>query len=181
MGYDRHEKSSSSGAVVAVLLAITLIVVLGGLFLVGVGVLFWVRTANVASRQAVVAEMEAQQARALAEAKAAEAEAQRQQAELSRIQAGAEGGSEAAGEAEDFHLRIERDGSLILGGEPVDLDGLKRHLANLPQESPNPLRIQIDVAPESLHEHLVRVLEACDRTVDDVTFRISLRDETDEP
>ena len=55
MGYDQPENRSSSGAIISVLVAVLLILVVGGLFEVGVGAFFRMRTGRV-QRQAALAE-----------------------------------------------------------------------------------------------------------------------------
>lgn len=180
MGYDQPEKSGSSGAVVAVLVAVLLVVLLGGLFVVGVGAFFWLGTANV-QRQAVDVEMEARMetepARAMAEEALVEAlveaEVQRQQAKAMAQMRSAAGDSPTSGSQREFKLSISQDGMVSVDGEQIDLAELRARLEKLRDDSNTPVSVQIDVAPDCPREHLVSVLDACDDVVNEVTFRMS--------
>ena len=186
MGYDQHEKSSSSGATVAVLVALLAVAVLGGLLLVGVGTLFWVRTAQVSSQQAMRAEQEArvqaERARAIAEMNRIEAEQERQRIEaMSRTRPALEttlGSPDPQNELQnELRLKIARDGSLSVDGEQVELDALKARLKRLKEQAGAPVSIRIEVDDESLHQHLISVLDACQDMATEVTLRIAPSEE----
>ncbi|MBP90283.1 MAG: hypothetical protein CMJ64_26860, partial [Planctomycetaceae bacterium] len=84
MGYDQHHQSSSSGALVGVVVAVLLFAVLGILVVVGAG-LFFVQTSRVeamVARDRAVAELR----RVGVEAHNADAEAQRE-VEEARVEA----------------------------------------------------------------------------------------------
>jgi hypothetical protein len=181
MGYDQHEKSSSSGAIVAVLVALLIVAVLGGLLLVGVGTFFWVRTAQVSSQRAMRAEQEArvqaEHAQAIAEMNRIEAEQERQRFEaMSRTRPALEttlGSPDPQNELQnEVRLKIARDGSLSVDGEQVELDAWKARLKQVKEEAGAPVSVHIEIDADSLHEHLIPVLDACQDMAAEVRLRI---------
>ena len=167
MGYDQHEKSSSSGAVVGILIAVLLIVVLGGLFLAGIGAFFFVASTRMETRQLVVAEQQAsvqlEKFQAMTEMQQAEATAQGQH----------ESGMAATLTLRlDYRVSMDRDGSMSVDGKPVGLDELKARLTRLKDETSNAFSVRFTVDSECPVKHLTPVLAVCD-DIGDIDYQVT--------
>lgn len=178
MGYDQHEKSSSSGAIVAVLVALLVVAVLGGLLLAGVGAFFWVRNAQRTSQQAMRAHQEArvqaERARAIAEINKIAAEQERLRIKaMARVGPALETTLGPPDPQKELRLKIDRDGSVSVNGEPVQRDALKARLKRVKEDAGALVSIRIEVHAESLHEHLISVLDACQEIGTEITLRIA--------
>jgi len=182
MGYDQPERSGSSGAVVAVILAVLLILVVGGLFVVGVGAFLWVGTTRVATERALVAEREARQmaeeVRALAETKIAEAAAEKRQAEALALAQRETVDAAAPDSQPDLTVNVSEDGSLSISGEQIDLDGLRERLAKLKEETGRPISVSLSVHPDCPARNLQPVLTAC-YELGNATIRVAAAEESE--
>ena len=152
MGYDERQQSSSSGVLIAVVVAVLLIAVLG--ILAGVG-FFFVRTSRV---EAMVTHE-----RAVAELHRAGVEAQREVEEV-RVEATPESRL-------NFAVKLDREGNASVDGENIDLDELKEQLVKLKEDTSNAFSVQINADSECPVKHIVPVLDVCNE-VGGVDFRI---------
>ena len=163
MGYDQHHQSSSSGALVGVVVAVLLFAVLGILVVVGAG-LFFVQTSRVeamVARDRAVAELR----RVGVEAHNADAEAQRE-VEEARVEA-------TPDPRLNFVVKLDREGNASVDGENIDLDELKAQLAKLKEETGNAFSVQINAGAECPVKHVVSVLDVC-KEVGDIDYRVAL-------
>jgi biopolymer transport protein ExbD len=183
MGHDHYQQSSSSGATVAVVIAVMLFVVLAMFAAAGVG-LFWVRSSAmqahaVASEQRAIvavhhAEAEAQQA--IVAVHQAEAEAQRAVAQV-RIRDGVvqvQHSRVVTTPATKLNLDVtlDRDGNARIDGEKIGLDDLRKKLVKLKDETSNTFVVHVNADSECQVKHLIPVLGVCEE-VGDIDFRVT--------
>ena len=151
MGFDQREQAGSSGAAVAIVVAVLIVAVLG-IVVVGGAALFWVRTARLESMIA--------QERAVAELRRVGEEAHRADTEAQRNV------EEARVETTpyprlNFEVKLDREGNARLAGEKIRLDDLKAKLAKLKEETNNALSVQISADSECPAKHVVSVADIC--------------------
>jgi biopolymer transport protein ExbD len=173
MGYDERHQSSSSGPIVAIVVAGVLFAILAIIAVAAVG-LFWVRT-DVVQMQSVATEQ-----RLVAEVQLKEAEAQRaitQQA-VTRVQIKdgivqiQESSSATTPDPKlDFVLEIDREGNTSVDDEKFDLDELRARLAKLKDETSDTYSVGINVDPECPVKYVIPVLDVCDE-VGGIDYRI---------
>ena len=138
MGYDNPERGSA-GTVVAIV-AVIVVVLLGGLVLLGVGALFFARTS---ARQAeVVARVEAD--RAVLELERAEKPAVRVQvSESAKMQL-----QEAS--TRELTIEVHQDGVITVDEESMDLESLRARIENEGENASVRLAVQLKVDPRCL-------------------------------
>lgn len=168
MGHD-HQETNSSGAVAAIVVAVLLVAILGIVAVAGAGI-FWVKTARMESRTAVIAQHRAveQLRRAGVEAQQAAAQAQHEEAiaqlEQSRVAA-------TPSPRLNFEVTLDREGNASVDGEEIDLDGLRARLAKLKDETSNTISVRINADPECPAKRLIPVLDLCEN-VGDIDIRV---------
>lgn len=164
MGYDQHQRSSSTGAVIAVVVVVLLLAVLGLVAVVGAG-LFFVRTERIAVEKARRAEVMARQQAAIAavEAKRSVAIAETQQESSASV---------TQTESANLVVRLDRRGAAIIDEQEVDLDVLRARLTKWKQETNARLSLQINADSECPVKHVVAVLDICEE-VGDIDCRIA--------
>ena len=182
MGYDERHQSSSSGAIVANVVAGLLFAILAIIAVAAVG-LFWVRT-DVVQMQAVATEQ-----RLVTEVQLKEAEAQRaitQQA-VTRVQLKdgivqiQDSSSATTPDPKlDFVLVIDRVGIMSVDGEKIDLDELKARLLKLKDETSNVFQVHVNADPECPIKHVTPVLDVCNE-VGDIDYQIVASENVDAP
>jgi len=157
MGNDNHQHGSA-GTFVAIV-AVIVVLLLGGLVLLGVGALFWVRTD---ARQAeVVARMEVE--RAVVEMEKAEKLATRV-----KVKESAKVESKEASTRE-LTIEIDRDGAITVDGESTNLDGLRTRIQKVGTNGGVRLAVQLKADPCCLARHVVAVQSVCsEQGVEDV-------------
>ena len=148
MGYDNPQRGSA-GTVVAIV-AVIAVLVLGGLVLLGVGALFFVRTG---ARQAEVARMEVDRAVVELE-KAEELATQVQVRESATVEL-----QEAS--RRELTIEIDQDGAIMVNGESTDLDGLRTQIQKLGESGGVQLAVQLKADPRCLARHVVAVHSVC--------------------
>jgi len=157
MGYDNPQRGSA-GNVVAIV-AVIVVLLLGGLVLLGAGALFYVRTGV---RQAeVVARMEADRAVVELE-KAEELVARLPVRELAKVKL-----QETSARA--LIVKVDQEGAITVGAEPTDLDGLKARIQKDGENGSVRLALELKVDPRCPAQHVVAVYSICSELgVDDV-------------
>ena len=166
MGYG--QRSDSSGAMVALVVAALLVVILG-ILAVGGASLFWVRASSlqaqaVATQQQVVTGQQVVTSQRRGEAKV------RLQQQYT-----------AAATPDprlDFAVRIDREGNTHVDGEKIGLAELRTQLARLKEETSNAFSVQINADSECPVKHLIPLLSVCDQ-IGDLDFRIVSSDRSD--
>jgi biopolymer transport protein ExbD len=178
MGYDNQPRSSS-GTVVAIVLLL-IFMVLGGLFVAGVGGWFFLRSSR--TEQALMVEREQavraeQVARAMAEKAARAAQAQADQAR----ELAAELEKEVVDETVpglQISIELDKDGQLKLNGEAIDLPALMDRLKAPAADEITSITANVRADNECPFEHVVSVISSCQdlgitrfriRTLDEVT------------
>ena len=152
MGHD-HQQSSSSGAVIAIVVAVPLVAIIGIVAVAGAWLL--VRTSSVQS-QAVTSEQ------LTVELHGAETETRRAVAHV-RIKDGMvqiQQSSDAATPETrlNFAVTLDREGNASVDGEEIDLDELRAQLAKLKDETSNAFSVQINADPECPVTHVIPVI-----------------------
>jgi len=158
MGYDQHERSSSAGALAAVLAIVGIFAFLA-ILAVGGAVYFWLG-ARVETQRALVA-----RERAVAEAHRAESRARMALAE-------AQAAHETADPKLNFNITVGQDGGVVVDGNQIDLDDLRKRLATAKDETSNAFTVQITADPECPLRFVVPVIEVCD-DLGDIDYRIT--------
>ena len=154
MGYEQHQQSRSSGALVATVVAVLLIAVLGIVAVAGAAI-FWVKQSSQRSR-AIAAEQ-----RAVAELHLAEAMSQQQQASITAT----------PDPRLNFEVTLDREGNTSIDGEKIGLDELRAQLTKLKDETSNAFSVYINADSECPVKHIVPVLAVC-KEVGDIDFSI---------
>lgn len=155
MGYDQAQKSSSSGALIGVVVVVLIVALVGILGVLGAG-FFFVRTARV---EAMVS-----QDRAVAASHRAEVMARR---------AAEEARAEAVPEPKmKFEVKVDREGNASVEGEKLGLDDLKAKLETLKEETSNAFSVQISADSECPLKHVVSVMDLC-KEVGDIDFNVA--------
>lgn len=172
MGHD-HQQSSSSGAVIAIVVAVPLVAIIGIVAVAGAWLL--VRTSSVQS-QAVTSEQ------LTVELHGAETETRRAVAHV-RIKDGMvqiQQSSDAATPETrlNFAVTLDREGNASVDGEEIDLDELRAQLAKLKDETSNAFSVQINADPECPVKLLIPVLDVCEE-VGDIDFSIASSSSSD--
>jgi biopolymer transport protein ExbD len=157
MGYDNAQRGSA-GTVVAIV-AVILVLLLGGIFLLGVGALFFVRAS---ARQAeVVARMEAERAVVELE-KAQEVAARVQVREAAKVEV-------QQTPPRDLIIEINQDGAITVDNVSTDLDGLRARIEKDSENGNARLAVQLKADPRCLAQHVVAVYSICrELSVEDV-------------
>ena len=168
MGHD-HQQSSSSGTLVAIVVAVLLVAILGILVVAGAG-FFMVRTSSMQSRAVAI------ESRMVAEVQRAKADEQRAVAHV-RITDGVvqiQQSSIAAtpGKRLNFEVTIDREGNASIDGKEHGLDELKAQLTKLKAETSNTFSVQINADPECPVKHIIPVLDVC-KEVGDIDFSVA--------
>lgn len=168
MGYDQHQQSNSSGALVAVI-GVGLVLAILAIVVVAAVSLFWVRTSRM---EAMVA-----QDRAVAELHRVGVKAQNAStnAQLEQARAAATPDSRLS-----FQLTIDQEGNLSVDGERIGLDELREEIAKLKDETSNAFSVRINADPECPAKHVVSVLDVCEE-VGDVDYRVLSSKDSDMP
>jgi biopolymer transport protein ExbD len=164
MAYDDRQQPNSSGTLVVVIGVGLVLAILAIIAVAGVG-LFWVRAST---QQAIVMEQRAIAARA---------EAQRDR-DLSQLEQSLF--ATGPGPSLKFVLELDRDGIMSVGGEGIDLNGLKARLAKLKEEASNTSSVQINADPECPVKYIVPVLDVCEE-IGDIDYRIVASANADAP
>ena len=154
MGYDNPQRGSA-GTVVGIV-AVIVALLLGGLVLLGVGALFFVRTS---ARQAeVVARMEADRAEKIA------ARVQVRESTKPELRQASTG---------ELTIEVDRDGAITVDDESMDLDGLRARLQKDGENGRVRLAVQLKADPCCLAQHVVAVHSICSELgVEDVQISI---------
>ncbi len=152
MGYDNPQRGSGGSAVAIV--AVIVVVLLGGLVFLGVGALFFVRTARMeATEVQMVARVEAD--RAVAEMEKTEQLATRVQVKESMKM------EMRDASIEELVVEIDQDGAITVDEERMDLDGLRERLQEIGEDGNVRLTAQIRVDPLCQAQHVVAVQSVC--------------------
>lgn len=162
MGYDQHQQSNSSGAAVAIVVAVLLVATVGILAVAGAWILL-VRTSSVQSRviamdQQVVAEL-------------------RQGEITTRLRPNVEATPEPR---LNFEVTLGREGNTSVDGKEIGLDELKAIVAKLKDETHNTFSVRINADSGCPVKHVVPVLDVCDE-VGDIDYSIVSSDDADLP
>ncbi|MBC8356871.1 MAG: hypothetical protein H8E66_33285 [Planctomycetes bacterium] len=165
MGYDQDQRSSSSGALVALLVVGLVVVILGVLAVAGAG-LFYVKASSqqsqaVAVEQQVVAET-------------------RQAAVIDRIRQLSTSPPVAPGPRLSFLLELDREGNMSVASEMIGLDELRPRLVKFKDESGNTFLFRITADSECPAKHIIAVLDVCDK-VGEIDVRIVSSKASDTP
>ena len=151
MGYDTQR--GSAGTVVAIV-AVIVVLLMGGLVLVGAGAMFWWRAE--ARQVEMVARVEAD--RAAVEVEKAEGLAGRVQvkesAKLELLEA----------PAHALIIEIDQEGAITVDDERLDLDGLRAQIQKAGENSNVRLTVQLKVHPRCLAQHVLAVQSICRST-----------------
>jgi biopolymer transport protein ExbD len=161
MGYNERQQPNSSGTLVAVISVGLVLAILAIIAVAAVG-LFWVRARTqqaqaVAMEERAIAELH----RAGAEAHLADAMAQMEQSQI-----------DTRGSRLDVVLEIDREGNLSVAGDVIDLDELKKRLAEFKDKSHNTFLLRIETDPNCPAKHIVAVLDVSDE-VGEIDYRIT--------
>jgi len=185
MGHD-HQQSSSSGAVIAIVVAVLLVGIVGLLAVAGAGLLL-VRGSKMQQAVAIESQMvaevhrsKAEEQRAVAEVHRAEAEIQQAVSQLQRAATQIRQSSVAATlEASlNFEVSIDREGSVSIDGKEIGVDELKAWLAKLKAETSNTFSVHFNADPECPVKHIIPVLDVCEE-VGDIDFRVATSSDSD--
>jgi biopolymer transport protein ExbD len=164
MGYDNPQRGSA-GTVVGIV-AVIVVLLLGGLVVLGVGALFFLRTS--ARQTEVVARMEAK--RAVVELEHAEKLAARVEVRESTKP------ELRQASTRELTIEVDRDGAITVDDESMDLDGLRARLQKDGENGGVRLAVQLKADPRCLAQHVVAVHSICSELgVEDV--HISILDE----
>ena len=136
MGYDNPQRGSA-GTVVAIV-AVIVVLLLGGLVLLGAGFLFYGRTS---ARQAEVEKVEELAARV-------------QVTESVKMEL-----QEAS--ARVLTVEVDQGGAITVDAEPTDLSGLKARIRKDGRNGAVRLALQLKVDPRCLAQHVVAVHSIC--------------------
>lgn len=152
MGYDNPQRGSGGSAVAIV--AVIVAVLLGGLVLLGVGALFFVRTVRTEARQVeMVARVEAD--RAVVEMEKAQQFATRVQVKESMKMELPDVSTE------ELVIEIDQDGAITVDEDRMDLDGVRERLQKAGENGNVRLTVQMNVHPRCLAQHVVAVQSVC--------------------
>jgi len=185
MGHD-HQQSSSSGAVIAIVVAVLLVGIVGLLAVAGAGLLL-VRGSKMQQAVAIESQMVAEvhrakseEQRAVAEVHLAEAEIQQAVSQLQRAATQIQQSSVGAipDPRLNFVVTLDREGNASVDGEGIGLDELRSRLAKLKDETSNAFSVQINADPECPVKLLIPVLDVCEE-VGDIDFSIASSSSSD--
>lgn len=169
MGHD-HQQSSSSGAVVAIVVAVMLVGIIGLLAVAGAG-LFFVQAGRMAVIQdQMVVEEHVELHRAGAETQRAVARVRIKDG-MVQIQESSVGA--IPDPRLNFEVRLDREGNASVDGEEIDLNELKARLAKLKEQTSNAFTVLINAHSECPVKHVIPVLDVC-KEVGDIDFSIEV-------
>jgi hypothetical protein len=157
-GYDQHERSSSAGALAAVLAIVGKFACLA-ILAMGGAAYFWMG-ARMEREHAIVVEQ-----RAVAEAHRAEARALRAVAEVNALKA-------TADPRLTFEITMDRDGGVLVDGDQIDLAELRKRLATAKDETSNAFTVRIAADTDCPLKLIVPVMAVCDE-LGDIDYRIT--------
>lgn len=148
MGYDNPQRESGGSAVAIVTVIVA--VLLGGLVLLGVGALFFVRTVRMEAREVeMVARVEAD--RTVVEMEKAARVQIKKSAKVELPEAS----------ARELIIEIDQDGAIKVDDERTDLDDLKAQLQKAGENGNVRLAVQMKVDPLCLARHVLAVQSIC--------------------
>ncbi|MCO6453759.1 MAG: hypothetical protein J5I93_00450 [Pirellulaceae bacterium] len=173
MGYKQLERSSSSGAVVAVILAVLLVGLLGIVAVGGVA-FFWLGAARLERQEAVIAEK-----RAVAEAYRADAEAHRQRAEAMALPRPKPIEPGTMGSNPDLTVNVTENGNMSIDGERIELSDLRERLVQLKGESGKAVSVLLLVDANCLMRELTPVQHVCDEFGKATVRSVAMVDESE--
>jgi hypothetical protein len=185
MGYDQHQ-SSSSGAAVAIVVAVLLVGILGVLALAGAWI-FLVRldssqsqVATVAMDQQVVTELRQGGVTTRVQVPQTSVVVKPDPSDFT-VRIDQDGNASVVATPDpklNFEFKVDREGNASIAGEPLSLDELRVQLSMLKDETANALSVRVNADSECPVKHIIPVLDVC-REVGDIDYSIVSSDDAD--